>query len=113
MKKQIGLAVLAVFTALTIGFAPALAQASQAMGPTYLGQVNIPGTVERSYPGYVLKSSEGTFRLAGVNASKWVGQKVEVWGDLSKDPTTDRETIAVDRLNPQGGQVEPKVAEHK
>jgi len=103
MKKQIGLAVLAVFTALTIGFAPALAQASQAMGPTYLGQVNIPGTVERSYPGYVLKSSEGTFRLAGVNASKWVGQKVKAFGQLTQNEGTDVETITVDQFVPMHG----------
>jgi hypothetical protein len=103
MKKQIGLAVLAVFTALTIGFAPALAQASQSMGPTYLGQVNIPGTVERSYPGYVLKSSEGTFRLAGANASEWVGQKVKAFGQLTQNEGTDVETITVDQFVPMHG----------
>jgi hypothetical protein len=113
MKKHIGLTALAVLTAFTIGFAPGLAQAKDFGGPVEEGGIIISGTVEKSNPGYVLVTSRGTIRLTGVNASKWVGQKVEVWGDLSKDPTTDRETIAVDRLSSQGGQVEPKVAGHK
>jgi hypothetical protein len=114
MKKHIGLTALAVLTAFTIGSAPGLAQAKDFGGPVEEGGIIISGTVEKGNPGgYELQTSRGTIRLTGVNASKWVGQQVEVWGDLSKDPTTDRETIAVDRLNPQGGQVEPKVAEHK
>ena len=114
MKKHIGLTALAVLTAFTIGSAPGLAQAKDFGGPVEEGGIIISGTVEKGNPGgYELQTSRGTIRLTGVNASKWVGQQVEVWGDLSKDPTTERETIAVDRLNPQGGQVEPKVAEHK
>ena len=101
MKKHIGLTAVAVLTAFTIGLAPGLAQAGLGFSPTYLGSPKIVGTVEEGYPGYVLKSSKGTFRLTGVNASKWVGQKVEVWGELSRDETTLVETINVHRLTPQ------------
>ena len=100
MKKHIGLMALAVLTAFTIGFAPGLAQAGIGLSPNYAGQVKIPGTVEKGYPGYVLKSSMGTFRLAGADASKWVGQKVNAWGELGKDPFTYVETITVDRFSP-------------
>jgi hypothetical protein len=113
MKKHIGLTALAVLTAFTIGFAPGLAQARDFGSPVYEGGIIISGTVEKSNPSYVLVTSRGTLRLTGVNASKWVGQKVEVWGELSRDVGTGRETIDVDRLSPEGGQVEPKVAEHK
>jgi hypothetical protein len=94
---------LAVLTAFTIGFAPGLARAGINFTPKYEGMVNIPGTVERSYPGYVLKSSEGTFRLAGADASKWVGQKVKAFGELSQDEGTDAETITVDQFAPIHG----------
>jgi len=67
---------LAVLTAFTIGFAPGLAQAGINFSPIYEGHFQISGTVQESYPGYVLKSSKGTFHLAGADASKWVGQKV-------------------------------------
>jgi hypothetical protein len=100
MKKQIGLVALACLVAFTIGFAPGLAQATQSWTPIYEGIVNIPGTVEMSYPGYVLKSSQGTFRLTGADASKLVGQKVKAWGELTKDPGTDAETINVDQFVP-------------
>ena len=99
MKKHIGLMALAVLTAFTIGFAPALARACINFSPCYEGQVKIPGTVVESYPGYVLKSSEGTFRLTGADASKWVGQKVKAWGELDKDTSTDVETLIVDRFD--------------
>jgi hypothetical protein len=92
---------LAVLIAFTIGFAPGLAQAGIAFSPTYLGSPKIVGTVEEGNPGYVLKSSKGTFRLTGANASKWVGQKVEVWGELSRDETTMVETINVDKFTPK------------
>ena len=101
MKKHIGLTAVAVLTAFTIGLAPGLAQAGIAFSPTYEGAPKIVGTVEEGNPGYVLKSSKGTFRLTGVNASKWVGQNVEVWGELTRDETTLVETINVDRLTPQ------------
>jgi hypothetical protein len=99
MKKHIGVMALAVLTAFTIGFAPALARAGINFSPVYEGQVKIPGTVVESYPGYVLKSSEGTFRLTGADASKWAGQKVKAWGELTRDETTDIETIDVDRFD--------------
>ena len=101
MKKHIGLMALAVLTAFTIGFAPALAQAGIGLSPTYEGQVKIPGTVEKANPGYVLKSSQGTFRLTGADASKWVGQEVKAWGELTRDETTNVETINVDKFSPQ------------
>jgi hypothetical protein len=91
MKKHIGLIALVVLTAFTIGWHPV---------PIQLNIVKIPGTVEKAYPGYVLKSSMGTFRLTGADASKWVGQKVNAFGELGKDPFTDRETITVDRFSP-------------
>jgi len=100
MKKHIGLMALAVLTVFTIGFAPGLAQAGINFSPIYEGHFQISGTVEESYPGYVLKSSMGTFRLTGADASKWVGQKVNAFGELGKDPFTDRETITVDRFSP-------------
>jgi hypothetical protein len=103
MKKQIGLVVLAVLTAFTIGFAPGLAQATQGWTPIYEGTFNIPGTVEMSHGGYVLKSSEGTFRLTGENPSKLVGEKVKAWGELSRDPGTDMETINVYQFVPMHG----------
>ena len=99
MKRHIGLMALAVLTAFTIGFAPGLAQAAINFSPIYEGQVKIPGTVERGPGGYVLKSSEGTFRLSGADASKLVGQKVKAWGELNRDETTDVETITVDRFD--------------
>ena len=99
MKKYIGVMALAVLTAFTIGFAPALARAGINFSPIYEGQVKIPGTVERSYPGYVLKSSDGTFRLIGADPSKLVGQKVKAWGELTRDETTDVETLNVDQFD--------------
>ena len=99
MKKHIGLMALAVLTAFTIGFAPGLAQATQSWTPIYENIVNIPGTVEMGPSGYVLKSSQGTFRLAGADASKLVGQKVKAWGELTKDPGTDVETINVHQFD--------------
>ena len=101
MKKHIGLTAVAVLTAFTIGLAPGLAQAGINFSPTYMGGIIISGTVEKSNPGYVLKTSRGALRLTGVNASKWDGQKVEVWGELTRDETTLVETINVDRLTPQ------------
>jgi len=100
MKKHIGLMALALFTAFTIGFAPGLAKAGINFSPVYEGQVKIPGTVVESYPGYVLKSSEGTFRLAGADPSKLVGKKVKAWGELNRDETTDVETLTVDQFDP-------------
>ncbi len=100
MKKHIGLMALAVLTALTIGFAPGLALAGIGLSPTYEGQKTISGTVEKGYPGYVLKSSMGTFRLTGADASKWVGQEVKAWGELTKEPFTNVETINVDKFSP-------------
>ena len=101
MKKHIGLMALAVLTVFTIGFAPGLAHAGINFSPTYEGGIIISGTVEKSNPGYVLKTSRGTLRLTGVDASKWVGQKVEAWGELTRDETTLVETINVDRLTPK------------
>jgi len=99
MKKHIGLMALAVLTVFTIGFAPGLAQAGINFSPIYEGHFQISGTVEESYPGYVLKSSMGTFRLTGADASKWVGQKVKAWGELNRDETTDVETLSVERFD--------------
>jgi len=99
MTKHIGLMALAVLIAITIGLAPGLAQAAINFSPTYEGQVKIPGTVEKSNPGYVLKSSMGTFRLTGADASKWLGQEVKAWGELTRDETTLIETINVDRFD--------------
>jgi hypothetical protein len=99
MKKHIGLVALAVLTAFTMGFAPGLAQAGPSLYPIQEGLVKIPGTVEMGPSGYVLKSSQGTFRLAGADASKLVGQKVKAWGELTKEPGTDRETINVDQFD--------------
>jgi len=92
---------LAVLIAFTIGFAPGLAQATQSWTPIYENIVKIPGTVEKANPGYVLKSSQGTFRLTGADASKWVGQEVKAWGELTRDETTNVETINVDKFSPQ------------
>lgn len=99
MKKHSGLMALAVLIALTIGFAPGLARASINFSPTYEGGIVISGTVEKGYPGYVLKTSRGTLRLAGADASKWVGKNVKVWGELDRDETTLVETLIVDRIN--------------
>jgi hypothetical protein len=100
MKNLIGVKALAVLTAFTIGFAPGLARACINFSPCYEDQVKIPGTVERRYPGYVFKSSEGTFRLSGADPSKWVGKKVKAWGELDKDTSTDVETLNVDHFDP-------------
>jgi hypothetical protein len=101
MKKHIGLMALAALTAFTIGFGPGLAQAAISFSPTYEGQVKIPGTVEKGNPSYVLKTSMGTFRLTGADASKWVGQEVKAWRELTRDETTLIETINVDKFSPQ------------
>jgi hypothetical protein len=104
MKKQIGVLALAVLAAFAIGFAPGLARADgerQSTGWEYEGIYNIPGTVEMSHSGYVLKSSEGTFRLKGADASKLVGKKVKAFGELSNNEGTDVETLNVYQFVPR------------
>jgi hypothetical protein len=95
MKKQIGLVALACLVALTIGFTPGLARATQGQSPIYEGIHNFPGTVEMSHGRYILKSPEGTFRLAGANASKLVGKDVKAWGELDRNPGNDVEILHV------------------
>jgi hypothetical protein len=99
MKKKIGVAALAVLTALTIGFAPGLARAERP-GSSMIseGMLNIPGTVEMSHGGYLLQTSIGTFRLTGADAAPLVGQKVKAWGELSRNESTDVETLHVDQF---------------
>jgi hypothetical protein len=105
MKKQIGLAALAVLAAFAIGFAPGLARAgSDAGNVRYEGMLNIPGTVESTHSGYVLKTADGTFRLARADASKaskLVGQKVRAWGELYKNDPTAAETFDVYQFTPK------------
>jgi hypothetical protein len=103
MKKQVGLTALAVLTAFAIGFAPGLARAD-AGNVRYEGMLNIPGTVESTHSGYVLKTADGTFRLAGADASQasnLVGQKVKAWGELYKDDGTNVETFNVYQFVPK------------
>jgi hypothetical protein len=99
MKKHIVVMALAVLTAFTIGVAPGLARACINLSPCYEGQHTISGTVERGYPGYVLKSSMGTIRLIGADASKWVGQEVNARGELNKDTSNGVEILTVDRFD--------------
>jgi predicted small secreted protein len=101
MKKQIGIVALAVLTAFTIGFAPALAVASQGNTPVYEGTHNFPGIVEMSNGHYILKSPEGTFRLTGKNASSLVGKDVKAWGVLTRN-SADVETLNVWQFEPIG-----------
>jgi hypothetical protein len=106
MKKQIGIVALAVLAAFTIGFAPGLARADgvrQGTGWIYEGYLDIPGTVEMSRSGYVLKSPDGTFRLTGADASKLVGQNVKAWGSLSRNEGTDVETLNVYQFDSMPG----------
>ncbi len=103
MKKQIGLAALAVLTAFAIGFAPGLARAD-AGDVRYGGMLKISGTVERTHSGYGLKTADGIFRLAGADASKaskLVGQKVKAWGELYKNDATNVETFNVYQFVPK------------
>jgi predicted small secreted protein len=101
MKKQIGIVALAVLTAFTIGFAPALAMATQGNTPVYEGTHNFPGIVEMSNGHYILKSPEGTFRLTGKNASSLVGKDVKAWGVLTRN-SMDVETLHVWQFEPIG-----------
>ncbi|HYA02467.1 MAG TPA: hypothetical protein VEI04_05060 [Syntrophobacteria bacterium] len=102
MKKQVGLAALAVLAAFAIGFAPGLARADS-KEVSYAGMLNIRGTVESTQSGYALKTADGTFRLAGADASKaseLVGRKVKAWGELYKDNATDLTTLDVYHFAP-------------
>ena len=64
-------------------------------GKVYEGMVNIVGTVDQTQNGFALKTAEGTYRLAGADASKLVGKKVKAWGTVTMDEATNVQTLKV------------------
>ena len=98
MRKYISLMVVVAFTVV------ALAGLGWAQGPgsgmVYEGVFNIPGKVEKTQQGYVLKASSGEYRLTGADPAPWVGKTVKAWGTVTENEGTLVQTINVDKFEP-------------
>ena len=98
MRKYISLMVVVAFTVV------ALAGLGWAQGPgsgmVYEGTFNIPGKVEKAQEGYVLKASNGHYRLTGADPAPWVGKTVKAWGTVTENEGTLVQTIKVDKFEP-------------
>jgi Protein of unknown function (DUF5818) len=82
----------------------ALVGSAWAQGPgtgmVYEGSWSIPGKVEKTQEGYILKASNGHYRLTGADPAPWIGKYVKASGRVLEDEGTLVQTIHVDRFEP-------------
>jgi hypothetical protein len=98
MTKYVALMVCLVFAFVAV--APMAWATQPGSGMTYEGTFNIPGKVEKTPEGYVLKASSGEYRLKGADPAPWVGKTVKAWGSVSENEGTMVQTINVNKFEP-------------